>query len=81
MMPATEMQGGFRDGVMISNRSASKIVTASWGESQARMQYSGRSAHTYRSRSATSSATWRTLPRPRATSSTPYPEDPPTCRH
>jgi hypothetical protein len=45
MVPATEMQAGFRGGVMISDRSASKIVTASWWESQARMEYTGRCAH------------------------------------
>ena len=45
MVPATEMQAGFRGGVMISDRSASKIVTASWWDSQARMECTGRCAH------------------------------------
>jgi hypothetical protein len=45
MIPATEMQAGFRGGVTITDRSASKIVTASWWDSRARMEYTGRCAH------------------------------------
>jgi hypothetical protein len=45
MIPATELQEGFRGVVTITDRSASKIVTASWWDSQARMEYTGRCAH------------------------------------
>ena len=45
MIPATETQAGFRGRVTITDRSASKIVTASWWDSQARMEYTGRCAH------------------------------------
>ena len=45
MHPATEMQPGFRGGVMISDRSANTIVTVSWWNSQARMEATGRCEH------------------------------------
>jgi hypothetical protein len=45
LIPATEMQTGFCGGLMITDRSANRIVTASWWDSQARMEYTGRCAH------------------------------------
>ena len=45
LLPATEMQPGFCGGMLIENRDASEIVTASWWNSQERMEETARCAH------------------------------------
>jgi hypothetical protein len=45
LLPATEMQPGFRGGMLMNNRDESTIVTATWWNSQERMEETARCAH------------------------------------
>lgn len=45
LLPATEMQPGFRGGMLIDNPDASEIVTATWWNSQERMEETARCQH------------------------------------
>jgi hypothetical protein len=45
MHPATEMQPGFRGGILISDQGENKIVTASWWDSEERREATGQCTH------------------------------------